>query len=228
MFGALHAQRPAVHWYPALHRTPHALQFVGSVWTLMQVTMPMMLHSRLGIAQSATHIPNAHVWPVAQAIPQAPQFIRSACGSMHAPLHARLGMRQLQEPAMHPTPDGQSVRQLPQFALSVCVFTQRPPHALSPAAQPVSGAASMGGIGTSPCASIPATSPPAGTSKGTMVLPHADTSAAPMRSNDTANERRGDGSQNLVITDSFDSDASEARRRVTTRAPARGADSWVR
>ncbi len=59
--GALHPHRPPAHWYPGLHRTPQPPQFIGSVCTLAQVTVPIALHNRPGIGQSATHIPNAHV-----------------------------------------------------------------------------------------------------------------------------------------------------------------------
>ncbi len=147
---------------------------------------------------------------------------------MHTPLHARLGVRQLHDPAMQPTPAGQSVRQLPQLALSVCKLEQRPPHVVSPMAQPASGGASIGAMGVSPLASAATVSRTTGTSRGTTISPQPSSRAA-VPSAAIDNQRDQESSvRNVMESISFDPRAPRAARKQRSGTTRPGANPHAR
>jgi hypothetical protein len=74
------------------------------------------------------HDPATHVFPDAQAFPQAPQFAVDVVGSTQTPEQRICGLVQetTQFPALHVFPDGQALPQAPQFAVDVVGSTQAP------------------------------------------------------------------------------------------------------
>ena len=69
-----------------------------------------------------------HTSPVAQTLPQAPQWVGSLVGSVQIPaqLVRPSWHESTQDPLEQTLPAAQALPQAPQFATSVCVFAQRP------------------------------------------------------------------------------------------------------
>jgi len=84
------------------------------------------------------HSPLLHACPLGQAVPQAPQFIRSVLMSTQPPEHSVSPPVQesLQAPSEHTCPAGHTVPHAPQLATSLPVSMQVPPHAARPAWHP--------------------------------------------------------------------------------------------
>jgi hypothetical protein len=78
------------------------------------------------------HCPPLQLCPVAQAVPQAPQFAGSIRVSRHVAPHSVWPLKQEQLPAMHSEPAGQALSQAPQCRSSVFGSTQLCPHSVTP------------------------------------------------------------------------------------------------
>jgi hypothetical protein len=89
-----------------------------------------------------THAPAVHVWPAAQAVPQAPQFIALLCSSTHVGAGAigaqsvcpaaHMGRAEAQRPAMQLCPAAQAVPHAPQLAGSESSVAQPIPQRVWP------------------------------------------------------------------------------------------------
>jgi hypothetical protein len=68
-------------------------------------------------------LPPEHVWPVAQAVPHAPQFAGSLRVFVHCAPQNVWPPGHVHEPAVHARPPLHCVLHVPQFASSVVVST---------------------------------------------------------------------------------------------------------
>jgi len=88
--------------------------------------------------QVAAQTPTLHTWPIAQALPQAPQLAASMRVSaqprvMPSPQSCNGDAHDTEQaPLEHTLPAGQRLPQAPQLSRSVCVDTQRPAQATCP------------------------------------------------------------------------------------------------
>jgi hypothetical protein len=79
-------------------------------------------------------VPSTHDWPVPQAVPQAPQLLRSDMVSTQYPPHASVPDGQLTVHVLstHASAPVQPLPQVPQFAGSMRVSTHVPEHSSRP------------------------------------------------------------------------------------------------
>jgi hypothetical protein len=73
---------------------------------------------------TVAQLPFMHIWPLAQVLPQAPQFLASVCSFTQALVHRVCPLGQLHAPAAQVWPVPQVLPQAPQFLASVCSLTQ--------------------------------------------------------------------------------------------------------
>jgi hypothetical protein len=92
---------PAEHC-PDAQKLPQVPQLFGSVCRVVQVEP----HRTSPTGQVATHTPETQAWPVAQALPQPPQFAVSIDGLMQAPLQAVKPVGHWHVPLTHSMPAG--------------------------------------------------------------------------------------------------------------------------
>ena len=83
--------------------------------------------------------PREQTSPMAQVIPQLPQFTGSLSTVIQRPLHSSCPPAQAQAPFTQVVPAGQTIPQVPQFMGSVSRCTQVVPHRSCPAGQGASG-----------------------------------------------------------------------------------------
>jgi hypothetical protein len=111
------------------HALPHAPQFVVvliDVHTPPQSTRP----------DAQVQVPFTQLAPVAQRLPQLPQFVVLTATSTHVVPHTvPIAPGQVQVPPMQVEVEGHVLPQLPQWAFEVVVSTQRPLHEVAPPGQ---------------------------------------------------------------------------------------------
>jgi hypothetical protein len=132
-----HAPWPAAHWHVPEKQNwlaGQTLPHVPQLMELPEVSTQDDPQSLSEPAQPLAHLLCEHTMPVAQAVPQAPQFFASEVVSAHPVEHIVWPARQPQTPALQDCPMGQMPPHLPQLAGSLDVRTQLVPHNVEPAA----------------------------------------------------------------------------------------------
>jgi hypothetical protein len=127
------AVTPPLVWQvePAGHTLPHVLQLKLSVLVLVQTPglLPLFPHT-VGAVVGQLHVAAAHVPPLGQALPQAPQSVTLVCRLSHPSGQAVAPVGQPQTPLVQvaPGPCGHFIPHWLQLAGSVCTLVQTLPQ----------------------------------------------------------------------------------------------------
>ena len=122
----VHAHAPPTHSVPPVHLLVQPPQLFESLE--VSVHVPGAVPHTVVVGAGQVHVDAAHVAPVAQTTPHAPQSLELLVKSTHDPEQLVSEPHPPHDPPLHAVPAAHATPQPPQFEGSSDVFTHAPPH----------------------------------------------------------------------------------------------------